>query len=265
MPLIRIKVIFYEFFMKRSYLLFLIVLVLGVCLSFGLRYFIPRYIPERVPVELDVQQIIREKGESDFSEGVEIFPKELNLEAPFYSQAPFADWAFPWQEACEEASILLAANVYGHHQWTREEFNEEILKMVDWQEGRFGTYLDTTAVQTQEILRDYLHLDSIVHENPTFEDVQRILNRGHFIVMFFSGKDLQNPNYKNGGPLYHVMLIKGYKANQRVVTHDVGTRKGENYVYSWERLEYAMHDFADPIQSGAKRMLEILPPEELVP
>ncbi len=62
-----------------------------------------------------------------------ILPKELNLDAPFYSQAPFGNWDFPWQEACEEASILLAANVYHNKQWTREQFNQEILDMVDWQ------------------------------------------------------------------------------------------------------------------------------------
>ena len=234
-------------------------------LFFGLRYVLSHFIPERIPIGLDFQQVIQEKVEGDSSENIKVLPEELNLEAPFYSQAPFADWAFPWQEACEEASILLAANVYQDHEWTREEFNEEILKMVDWQEQRFGTYLDTTASQVQEILTDYLHLDSIMHENPTFEDIQKILNEGHFIVMFFSGKQLDNPNFKNGGPLYHAVLIKGYKKNQRVITHDVGTRKGENYVYSWKTLQYAMHDFATPIESGAKRMLEILPPENFVP
>ncbi len=60
-------------------------------------------------------------------------PSELNLTAPFYSQAPHGDWGFPWQEACEEASLLLAANVYGKHNWTRAEFNTEILNMVEWQ------------------------------------------------------------------------------------------------------------------------------------
>lgn len=251
--------------MKRSYLLFLIIGVLGLVLFFGARHFIPKYFPERVPDAVDFHQVSAVPTEDVAgvqSEGVSILPKEINLAAPFYSQAPFADWAFPWQEACEEASILLAANVYFDYQWTREQFNDEILKMVDWQEERFGTYLDTTAAQVQEILKDYLSLDSIVHENPTFEDVQTMLNKGHFGVMFFSGKQLNNPNFKNGGPLYHAVLIKGYKGNQRVVTHDVGTRKGENYVYAWKTLEYAMHDFATPIESGEKRMLEILPPED---
>lgn len=117
-------------------------------------------------------------------------PLELNLAAPFYSQAPHGDWSFPWQEACEEASLLLAANVYGKHNWTLEEFNTEILNMVEWQEGKFGTYLDTTVAQTAQIANEYLKLETITHENPTYEDVKKILNKGHFILMFFSGKEL---------------------------------------------------------------------------
>ncbi len=188
-------------------------------------------------------------------------PAELNLAAPFYSQAPHGDWSFPWQEACEEASLLLAANVYGKHNWSREEFNTEILNMVKWQEGKFGTYLDTTVAQTAVIANEYLKLETITHENPTYEDVRKILNKGHFILMFFSGKELWNPYFTNGGPLYHVLLVKGYKGTNTVITHDVGTKRWADYMYSWDVLESAMHDFATPIQNGPKRMLEILPPK----
>jgi hypothetical protein len=106
-----------------------------------------------------------------------IFPQELNLDAPFYSQAPFSNWDFPWQEACEEASILLAANVYWKHNWTRDEFNTQILNMVDWQEEKFGTYLDTTVAQTAQIVNEYLKLETLTHENPTYDDVVEILNK----------------------------------------------------------------------------------------
>ncbi len=188
-------------------------------------------------------------------------PTQINLAAPFYSQAPLGDWSYPWQEACEEASILLAANVYWKHNWTREEFNTEILKMVEWQKEKFGTYLDTTVAQTAQIVNDYLKLKTITHENPTYEDVVEILNKWHFIIMFFAGKELGNPNFTNGGPVYHVVLVKGYKNPNKIITHDVGTRNGADYIYTWDVLESAMHDFAIPMDSGKKRMLEVLPPQ----
>ena len=189
-----------------------------------------------------------------------VVPAELNLKMTFYPQAPFGNWDYPWQEACEEASILLAANTYFDHQWTREEFNDEILKMVDWENKYFGDYKHTDVDETVVMLKKYLALDSVVHENPTFEDVQKTLARGHIIVMTFAGKHLGNPFYKNGGPVYHAMVIKGYKAGEKIITDDVGTRNGEDYVYSWETIDNAMHDFAQPIEDGAKRMIEVLPP-----
>ena len=102
---------------------------------------------------------------------------ELNLDAPFYTQAPFSNWGYPWQEACEEASMLLAANVYGKHNWTRTEFNNQILKMVEWEKVQFGTYLDTTVAQNTKILNNYLGLKTVIHENPTLDDVKNILSK----------------------------------------------------------------------------------------
>lgn len=189
-------------------------------------------------------------------------PKELNFDMPFYSQAPFGNWDYPWQEACEEASILLIANVYQQKNWTAEQFNNEILKLVEWEKKRFGSYEHTDVQQTAAMLKEYFGLKSIIHDNPTFEDVQEVLNKGHLVVMTFAGKKLHNPNYTNGGPNYHAMVIKGYKQGNKIITEDVGTRRGENYVYSWDVIQNSLHDYAEPIENGAKRMIEVLPPQE---
>jgi len=254
---------------------FLVLVMLG---EGYLYYKSVRFQKEPVPVAVDGAEIRKEEvtgagdvldGDKDLSDEEEIIPDdlsekelpaELNLKAVFYSQAPFANWDLPWQEACEEASVLLVANEYFGHNWSRSEFNDEILKLVDWQIDRFGDYEHTSVDQTAEILTDYLGLKTVIHENPTYEDVQRVLARGNFIVMTFAGKKLGNPNYRNGGPVYHAILVKGYKEGQKIITHDVGTRNGEDYVYSWSVVENALHDYAVPIESGAKRMIEVLPP-----
>jgi hypothetical protein len=189
-------------------------------------------------------------------------PAELNLKMTFYPQAPFGNWDYPWQETCEEASALLIANEYFNYGWTAAQFNEQLLKLVDWEKKEFGDYKHTNIQQTAAILNDYLGLKTVIHENPTFENVQRIIAKGHFIIMTFAGKHLGNPFYKNGGPTYHAMVIKGYKEGAKVITSDVGTRHGENYVYSWATLEKASHDFAQPIEEGPKRMIEVVPPND---
>jgi len=178
----------------------------------------------------------------------------------FYPQAPFGNWDMPWQEACEEASVLLVANEYKSENWTAEEFNDQILKLVEWEKKTFGDYKHTTVKETARILNEYLGLKTLIYENPTYEDVRKIIARGHFVVMTFDGKKIGNPFYKNGGPVYHAMVIKGYKSGVKVITADVGTRRGEDYVYPWETLQNALHDYAVPMSDGAKRMIEVIPP-----
>ena len=225
-----------------------------------------RYQKEAVPTAVKLAELTQQtvEGTTQGTAGepeVEIVPPiELNLQMDFYAQAPFGNWDYPWQEACEEASILLVANEYFGHNWTVEQFNDQILEMVEWEKDRFGDYWHTTAAQTAEILRDELGLESVVHKNPTLNDVKKILAKGHFIVGFFDGKKLGNPFYKNGGPVYHVMVVKGYKADGKIITHDVGTRRGEDYVYTWATIENALHDYAEPMEDGEKVMLEVLPP-----
>lgn len=187
-------------------------------------------------------------------------PEELNLKMTFYSQAPFGNWDYPWQEACEEASVLLVANEYFGRDWTAEQFNDEILKLVDWEKKQFGQYEHTTVKETARILNDYLALKALIYEDPSYADVQKILARGHFVIMTFDGKKIGNPFYKNGGPVYHAMVIKGYKSGEKVITADVGTRRGEDYVYSWNTLQSALHDYAVPMSDGAKRIIEVIPP-----
>jgi hypothetical protein len=189
-----------------------------------------------------------------------VLPAELNLKLPFYMQAPFANWDYPWQEACEEASILLVANKYFNHNWTAAEFNDQILKMVDWQNERFGDYWHTTMEQTAIMLDEILGLKTVVHKDPSLEDIKRILARGHFIIIPLDGKALKNPYFKNGGPVYHVVPVKGYTKENGIITHDVGTRRGEDYVYSWEVIDEAFHDYAVPMSEGERVLLEVLPP-----
>lgn len=206
--------------------------------------------------------LMQANGPAGSSISVELkLPKELNLDIPFYAQAPYANWDMPWQEACEEASILLVANAVNKYEWDREQFKDEILKLVDWEKKTFGDYKHTTVEQTARMLKENFGIDSVIKENPTFDDVKLALAKGHPVVMMFAGKYIGNPNYKNGGPVYHAMVIKGYKDDQeKLITNDVGTRKGADWVYNWKTLQNALHDWDEPIENGAKRMLEVIPP-----
>ncbi len=274
--------------MKKSKILVAVLLVGLTIAAFGIYRYVrsPAYLKETVPEAISIATVANKQPVAIYPEVTKIpratpktpakipakdpevippikpspLPKELNLAMTFYSQAPFGDWNEPWQNACEEASLLLVANAYYDHKWTREQFRDQVLAIVDWQNKTFGYYKSTTTKQMAQILEDSLKLKNVIHTNPTFKDVQEILARGHLIVIPLAGKKLGNPFFKNGGPEYHALVIKGYKEGEKVITSDVGTKHGEDYVYSWKTLSDANHDYAKPIDSGAKMLIEVLPP-----
>ncbi len=261
--------------MRKNLLIIAIILILalsGYKFYKYQKYNIPDA-PETVSLEdLQDEEILESLSET--KEKVEVTDDEisvppktaepaetLNIEIPFFSQAPHGNWDYPWQEACEEASILLVANAYQSMNLNTDTFNQELLTIVDWEKDYFGAYEHTSVAQTMEMIDKLYGLETKVHENPTFEDIQKILADGHLIVAPFAGKLLGNPFFKNGGPTYHMLVIKGYDADKmQIVTHDVGTSHGSNYVYSWSVIENALHDWHDTdIELGAKKIIEVIP------
>lgn len=222
---------------------------------------------EEIQKETDKAEPETKTVESTDSEKVALPPKPgapaamLNIDIPFFSQAPHGNWDYPWQEACEEASVLLVANAYQNLNLNVDTFNTELLRLVGWEMDYFGAYEHTSVAQTVEMIKINYGLETVVHENPTFEDFQKILSEGHLIVAPMAGKLLYNPYFKNGGPVYHMIVVKGYDANKmQIVTHDVGTRSGANYVYSWSTISNALHDYhPTDISLGAKKIIEVLP------
>ena len=167
----------------------------------------------------------------------------INLAVPFYPQAPDADWGMPWQEACEEASITLAYHYFSDRALTKEQFKKDVLGLVDWQKEHFGDYIHSTVDQTVQMLEGYFGFtDYRILENPSIEDMKRELSKGHVIVAPFAGRMLGNPFYSGEGPYYHMMVIKGYDQTN-FITNDVGTKRGEDFIYSYQIIMNALHDY----------------------
>jgi hypothetical protein len=217
----------------------------------------------RPSLEERIQQAEETVAELSTQDGAETvdkkpLPPTINLDVPFYPQAPDADWNLPWQEACEEASQTLAYYYAVNQELSKEEFKERILGLVDWQVERFGSYIHTTIDQMAEVFRDYFGFENFrVVENPTIEDMKRELAKGNIIVAPFAGKMLGNPFYSGEGPYYHVMVIKGYDQKNFIV-NDVGTRRGEDFLYSYETIMKSMHDYLPwGIETGPRKVIVV--------
>jgi len=167
----------------------------------------------------------------------------INLAVPFSSQAPYGDWSLPYEEACEETSSLLVDRFYKGQGITPETAKDEILKMVDWEKSKFGYYEDTTAAETATMLREYFGYKKVeVKYDITVDDIKNEILSGRPVILPLAGRLLYNPYYRQPGPPYHMLVVKGVTQDGDLITNDVGTRRGYNYIYNADVLFNAIHD-----------------------
>ena len=173
----------------------------------------------------------------------QILPATVNLDIPFTSQAPEGNWDQPWQDACEEAAILMLDAYYKGYTLSPLFSKDELLKMVDWQTERGWGY-SIPLSQIEESARDYMgdRFDFRVIEDPSIDELKRLLAEGTPIYVVAYGKSLDNPNFTNGGPEYHAFIIRGYNENG-FITNDPGTRNGKEFFYTYDNLMSSIHDW----------------------
>ncbi|MBI2063063.1 MAG: C39 family peptidase [Candidatus Yanofskybacteria bacterium] len=167
----------------------------------------------------------------------------INLAVPFSPQAPYADWSLPYQESCEETSAILVDKFYKNETITPEIADKEILKLVEWQKKRFGYYFHTTAKETSIMLREYFGYKKVdVLNDISIETIKSHILAGRPVIVPLAGQMAGNPYYRQPGPVYHMLVIKGVTKDGDFITNDVGTKRGQNYVYDDEVLFNAIHD-----------------------
>jgi hypothetical protein len=186
-------------------------------------------------------------------------PPSFNLKVPFVPQAPFKIWDELHEETCEEASmIMLKAYLDGRDEMPLEEMEKKLQAVVEFETKAYGDYKSTDAERTAGIMRDFLGMHGAAAVPiGSIDDVKREIAAGRPVLLPAAGKLLKNPNFKNGGPLYHMLLAKGYTATT-VVTNDPGTRLGADYAYADDVLWNAIHDWnGGDVERGGKLMIVV--------
>jgi hypothetical protein len=175
-----------------------------------------------------------------------VLPKKFDIKVPFASQAPLGDWSMPYQEACEEASMIMVARYYKNEKLNNNIMAEEILKLVKW-EGDNGYPIDLTAGQTAEVLQEYFGLKATLNKMVSETEIKKNLVAGNLIIVPLAGRDIGNPYYTQPGPLYHMLLIRGFD-EENFITNDPGTKRGEAYHYRYGDLLWAVHDWVGGVR-----------------
>lgn len=188
----------------------------------------------------------------------QIFESAINLSLPFASQAPFGDWALPYQETCEEASAIMVHRYFSGETLDPQIMDDELKKLIAWEEKTFGYYTDTTAEEIARILREYFgHKDVEVVYEFTMDDVKRAVSQGHPVILPAAGRLLGNPNFRQPGPIYHALVVKGF-IGKKIITNDPGTHNGKDFLYNPEVLMNAIHDWnSEDILKGRKAMVVV--------
>lgn len=185
-------------------------------------------------------------------------PPSVRLDMDFASQAPLGNWDPPYDEACEEASLIIVHHYLENTPLDASIMNRDILAMVEHEESK-GLPIDIDMLELAQVARDVYGYDAQVLEGSdvTAERIEQELARGNPVIAPFAGRDLGNPYYSGEGPPYHVLVIVGYDRNN-FITHDVGTKRGAYYAYDKDVLMAAIHDWTgstETIRSGPRRLL----------
>jgi hypothetical protein len=168
------------------------------------------------------------------------------LNVPFIAQAPLANWSDPRQQnACEEASLLMAIGWITGEKFTPAQNEKRITDFADWQIEKYGFSTDTNADDTAKLMRDYLHYDKVrVVHDITVSDIKKELTKGNLVIVPANGQRIGNPNFTAPGPLTHMFPILGYDSvTDEFIVNDPGTRQGAGYRYSSSAVENALQDY----------------------
>lgn len=185
-------------------------------------------------------------------------PAEFKLKVAFSTQAPTENWDMPYQEACEEASLIMAYYYFADKALSRPIMNEEILKLVKWEEDTFGYYKDTTLAETARIAEEYFNLEVAISEDVTVDNLKRQVYAGNLVILPFAGRLLENPYFSGEGPLFHMAVLKGWDSKNFIMNDPGLLRLGENFKYSYTNLLESVHDWnGGNVLNGKKVMLVV--------
>jgi len=185
-------------------------------------------------------------------------PDEVNLNVPFTVQAPNGNWDKTHEEACEEAAMLMTGRFFESRGiGGADEAEAALQEIIKWENEHLGFFESTTAEETVKVIEGIYGLKTEIISNPTVDDIKTTLAENKLVIVPAAGRQIGNPFYKQPGPLYHMLLLKGYTKTQ-FITNDAGTKRGANYPYNFDVVLKANHDWnGGDVDNGAKRVIVV--------
>ena len=184
-------------------------------------------------------------------------PSQHILSVPFTAQAPTGNWGSPFDEACEEASIIMVDRFLRSGSMDASTVQQEIERIVAWEQSHFGNHEDTSIADTARVAEELYGYKATISSTVTAQQIKKFISRGNPVIIPVFGRALNNPHYRAPGPLYHMVVIVGYEGEDFII-HDPGTRFGKAMRFNSSTVLSAIHDLTNPESSIAQGTPRIL-------
>lgn len=188
----------------------------------------------------------------------ELTSNDLDLDVPYTSQAPEKIWEQPWEDACEEAAVLMLDAYYKGYALSPLSAKDELLKMISWEEQKgWGGSIEIEKIKL--MMQDFLRIKGTIKiiENPTVEIIKKYLRAGSPVLVVADGKTLPNKYFANGGPVYHALIIRGF-VGDKFITNDPGVNRGRDFVFNIADVMNSIHDWnGGDVKQGRKVILVV--------
>lgn len=256
--------------MKKKTLIFLIIIaIVVICAVLFWFYFLDNKTNNNINENTSQDKTTAENTAANRSSKLKIpkktptkVPNSYLLSVPFTSQAPYANWDFDHNEGCEEASVLMMKEFIFENRAAKLDpryADGQILQMISYQKDLLGSHIDLSAEQTDKyLLKGFYKINARIVPLD-LNILKQNIAQNKPVIIPFAGRELHNPNFKTPGPIYHMLIVKGYKnSGSIIITNDPGTRNGQSYEYSWGTIYNAAHDWNktdDQILNGKKVMI----------
>lgn len=196
---------------------------------------------------------------------VSALPQNVAHDVPFVTQAPEGQWSDPrFQDACEEASILMAYQwVGGDKELGNKDATAALEEIFKVQVPLFGAdVIDTSVKDTGFLMKEFFGYEAALTENVTKEQIMQHLAQQRLVITPTDGKKLKNKFFSGDGPERHMTVVVGYdQKKSEFIVNDPGTRRGKNYRYDMDLFMDAIRDYPtgnkESITEDKKLMLVI--------
>ncbi len=227
--------------------------ILLLCVILGVMYFLMTKKKEPEQQRENTNIVRQESPREEAKEIVPVIPEPVvqipisyEISVPFTVQAPYGEWSDPiFQDACEEASVVMAAFWMDGIKLTKESAKNTIETLAKLQKKKFGHSVDTSIEDTAWLFRELSPQGSAaVERKVTIERMKAVLAEGNILILPTDGRILKNPNFTEPGPPRHMLVVTGYDdTTEEFIVNDPGTRKGEGYRYTQVVLYDAILDY----------------------